>query len=90
MIKIFKKSSKALKKNNFIVVYWNVNKTVCSIQHFILQILTVSGREMQDTSEGTDVNWCVKVSDQGIPMQHRLYAQHWADGSNMFELSLDS
>ena len=43
-----------------------------SIQHFIPQI--------QGTSNGTDVNWCVQVRDYGVPLQHWLSAH----GINMW------
>ena len=79
--------SKALKKTKllyFQVVYYCANNTVCSIQHFIPQIPIVSYRRIQGTSKGTDVHWCEKARNWGIPLQHRLSAERGAYGMNIW------
>ena len=53
------------------------------MQHFILQIPTVSDRGIQGTSKDTDI-WCVEVRDWAIPLQHRLSVQQWVDCINMW------
>ena len=63
LLKYNKKSTqnlKALKKTKLVlgrIFHCHVNKTVCSIQHSIPQIRTVSERHMNDTA----VNWCILV-----------------------------
>ena len=40
--------------------------------------------QIQDTSKSTYVKCHVKVKDWGILLQHRLSAQRWVDGINMW------
>ena len=66
----------------FQVVYCHVNKTACIIGYNTLYhcLRPWDPGHMKDT----DVNWRGKVKDWGIPLQHRLSIQRWADGINMW------
>ena len=51
----------------------------------MLQIPTVSDRGIKAIPEATDVSCCAKVRiGGGVPLQHRLSVQRWADRINMW------
>ena len=52
-------------------------------KHFTPQIPTGTDRGIQGVSKGTDVDWCGKVRGWGIPLQHRMSSQRWADEISM-------